>query len=352
VRSRRSAPQTKKVKERFFVRVASDDGEVSFFDATDHIGKKMPFSDPKATLAMRVDDTSIGFSLLHTTKRTAKSVADSPVEFPRGPLARLARKAQQVEKTVATELTTGQLVLELDNEFYLLELHRDESGVATVQDPTEEEDREINLPKSALRVGLYLHSPAVRRTVGVSFIGFLGKPHGAETLVRIASQILYSMSQVVEFRILAHLETVDVPRSTSTWTASTQTQATTKEAAYVYDVRLYTEANPPTLAKEGTVGVVIDLEHANPTTGRLLYQLYPDEQLTDDFPHYRAAFEQAVTMLLSQQLGDDDIAMITYDIVLGAVTAETVERLTEALTSTPGIDVTPSQFQLRMPQAA
>lgn len=352
MRSRRTAQPTQKVKERFFVRVASEDGEVSFFDATDHIGKKMPFKDPKATLAMRVDDSSIGFSLLHTTKKTAKSVADNPVELPRGPLARLARKAQQVEKTVAPDLSTEQLVLEIDNEFYLLDLHRDEAGVVTLQDPTEDEDREVALPKSALRVGLYLHSPAVGRTVGVSFIGFLGKPNGPETLVRVASQILYSMSQVVEFRILANLETVDVPRPTTAWSASAQTQATTEEASFVYDVRLYTEENPPALAKEGTVGVTIDLEHANPTTGRLLYQLHPDESLADEFPRYRAAFEQAVTLLLVQHLDEEDIAGITYDIVLGSVTTETVGRLMEALTSASGIDVTPSQFQLRVPQAA
>ena len=76
-------------KEAFYVRVEASDGIIAFYNATEHVGKTMPFSKPRATCAMRVSPDAVSFSLLHLTNKNAAVIAAKPVTLPRGPLSRL-----------------------------------------------------------------------------------------------------------------------------------------------------------------------------------------------------------------------------------------------------------------------
>ena len=51
----------KVAKEAFHIRVESSDGAVAFYNATDYVGKLMPFAKPKATCAMRVATEAVSF---------------------------------------------------------------------------------------------------------------------------------------------------------------------------------------------------------------------------------------------------------------------------------------------------
>jgi hypothetical protein len=96
----------------------------------------------------------------------------------------------------------------------------------------------------------------------------------------------------------------------------------------------------------GTVSVEVDLDQANHTTGRLLYQFAPDETLAPYFDSYRAILESTVSTLVRNHLGDDEVKAITVDIVLGEVSTGTLERLRESLLlMVNGLDLTPRLFQ-------
>ena len=68
------------------------------------------------------------------------------------------------------------------------------------------------------------------------------------------------------------------------------------------------------------------------------------------FDTYRTSIEHAITQKLRTHLGDDEIKLITVDIVMGAVEAGTIERLRGALdTCQAGFDATPSQVRDHIP---
>ena len=90
-------------KEALFIQVPSPDGTVEFHDATSHIGKSMPFKNPKATCGMRVHDEVVAFSLLHLTKKTATAMAEKELLIPRGPLTRVEKRAEEL----AAEIFAG-----------------------------------------------------------------------------------------------------------------------------------------------------------------------------------------------------------------------------------------------------
>ena len=110
-------------------------------------------------------------------------------------------------------------------------------------------------------------------------------------------------------------------------------------------VKLFNNDVAPILLAEGTLGVKVDLEHANPTTGKLLYHYTPSEELKDHFESYRTLIDSTITTLITNNLGLEEVSGITYDIVLGGVEAGTVERLKDAIESILGLDCTPTQFR-------
>jgi hypothetical protein len=389
---KKQAPRVKPKasREAFFVRIDAGDGKVAFFDATEHVGRIMPFRKPQATCAMRVSDGVVSFSLLHMTKKTATTLTAKPVEMPRGPLARLERRAVQFE-----DLADGEIIVEIterimkpreevktpapENEpvvaladlfqdaaeapaadlaeyfaesekgprpdaemkvdLYRVKVRRDENGVATIEDTDE---TVIELPKSAVRLSVYLRSPSVPRVLAVGFIGHLGRPGNMESVARMAGLVINSLSHLTEFRLLSGIETVALGASPA---KPVVTRVRQKEERAQFEVRGYFFEENAAPVAQGGVLVEIDLEHANPTSGRLLCAYTPEPHLAEVFERYRSVFDAGVGQAMRALLGEDGIEQITFDIVLGGVDQGTVDRLRDAGASIGGIDCTPTQFR-------
>lgn len=331
--------QNKARKEAFFVRVPAADGNVSFFNATEYLGKEMPFTKPQATCAMRASGSSVVFSLLHLTKRTAANIVDSPIELPRGPLSRLERKSAQ-----AAELEPGQIIVEVGEATHRFDIVIDDAGVARLEIVGDADADQLELPMRALQMSLYFKSPVVDRTVAIGFIGHLGKPGTMETVTRAASMVLFSISQLVEFRILSGIETITVPATAGRWTAAAVRK---NEDKVVFEVPVWLFGENVEPLGNGPVTVEIDLDNANPSSGRLLCHYTPDESIAEAFNlGFKGIFDMAITELLRLHLGEDELASITYDIVLGAVESGTTDRLREAAATIEGLDFTPKQYRL------
>jgi hypothetical protein len=292
----------------------------------------------------------VAFSLLHLTKKAATSVVEAPLTIPRGPLARLARKAASADLTaeaMAIEVTYTDKDGEAETLSATLGIHRDEAGIISLD---ADEPGGFELPPRALRISLFMLSPvAGQRVLAVGFIGHLGRPGDPTTLVRVASQVLFSISQLTEFRILSGIETVAVPSAPNRHAPRAVVRKPSEQAIIAIPTRLYSGDTPPLPVAEGEVVVEIDLEHANPASNRLLFHIHPDAALAESFEAFRIVFDGAVNSLITQHLGHDDVANITYDIVLGDVDSRTVDRLKEALaTMADGLDCTPTQFRPRV----
>ena len=389
-------------KEAFYVRVEASDGIIAFYNATEHVGKTMPFSKPRATCAMRVSPDAVSFSLLHLTNKNAAVIAAKPVTLPRGPLSRLERRAisyapmaadrvvvelssQPAEDAVSNEAVDqngldGLFVAEdtaLESglndlfaedtkstetavvagktgrrpmkpavvETFECTIRRDENGVARLEAVGEE--HVFELPRGAVHVSLYLASPvaSIKRTLAIGFIGHVGKPGTNETVTRVASMVLNSLSHLPDFRILGGIETCVVPASPGRGGASkTTAKRTSDKVAFPVHVYLFDEQTA--MVASGYVGVDIDLENANPSTGKLLFVFTPEKALESVFDRYRGVVERAVTDSLFANIGEDVLSNIVYDVVLGSVSAATIDDLKNFGKSIPAFDLTPAQFRV------
>ncbi len=387
-------------KEKFYVRVEAGDGGVAFFDATDHVGKTMPFAKPRATCAMRVSPEAVSFSLLHLTNKNAQNIASKPVVIPRGPLARLERRAVSYAPLEPTRLIvelssrpagaaneeestgglddlfgdapatglgdlfeetaaeTGSGAVEGEDtekpkkkpmrpaviEQFELVLRRDENGVAHVE--AKDDDHSFELPRGAVHVSLYLASPikSVNRVLSIGFIGHVGKPETMETVTRVASMVLNSLSHLPDFRILSGIETCVVPANPNRGERKAAQRQASERVQFPVRVYLFDDQTQP--LTNGLVGVEIDLENANPTTGKLLLNLTAEKSLEELFDRYRPVIERAVMDQLFAALGEEGLSNIVYDVVLGSVTASVVDDLKKIGKSFPAFDLTPSQFRV------
>lgn len=323
-------------REAFFARVVGPDDSLTFVNVTDHIGKPLPFRKPKATLAMSVTDTAVFFSLLHITTKSASKAADKPISMPRGSFAKAQRKL-----TTLDPVGGGDCLVEFEGEQHRFRIERDGAGLARLHwDDLENDEPVLKLDGRATQLSLTLWSEAAGRPLAISFIGHVGKPGNADTILRAASMVLYSMSGLPEFRILTGIDVVDVPPPANRYAATVASRRSAGRAALELPVWLFSEASLGEPVGSGTVEVEIDLENANPTTNRLLIKLTPGDTLTELFDRYRSTMDGAVMERLRTTLGDDDVSTITYDIVLGSVSVGTVERLVDALKGIGGLDLT------------
>jgi hypothetical protein len=331
-------------KEAFFVSVATGDG-VSFYNVTDHIGKEMPFTAPKGTCAMRASTDAISFSLLHLTKRAATNIVAAPIQMPHGPLARLERKAAQFG-----DIDVADVVVEhgVDDEnrpvLHRMKISRDENNVASLE-MAEGDDVVFELPKGAVNLSIYLKAPRLNRVIGVGFIGHIGKPGDDSTLTRAVSMALFSLSQLTEFRILSNIETVDVPNPPARTGVRRPVRQTRDKAVHTVQTRLFSADPQPQAVGQGHVVIEVDLDNANPASGRLLFHYTPSDEIAAAFDAYRAVYDGAIATEVTKVLGADEITNITYDIVLGAVDSGAIERLNTALRTVTGLDLTPSQYR-------
>lgn len=342
------SPRPRASKEVLFARVAAPDDTVAFHNVTSYIGKPMPFNAPQAVCAMRASASIVAFSLLHPTKKAAKATAEKPLEIPRGALQRLERRGTALNTD--KEIGADDLVIELTGgtpaapeiSVYRLKLERDENGVLSLE--SEGEDDTFVLPKQALRISLYMRSPVVGRLLAVGFVGHLGKPESTETVRRAAAMVLFSATQLTEFSVLSGVETVTVPANSARY-APRPTRAPSEKAVATIPVYLFTGGDAPASVAYGTVKVEVDLMSANPTSNRLLFHYTPSAEIADHFEEYRAVVDSTISAHVRDVLGNDDVANITYDIILGDVSSGTVGRLREALEeASAGFNFTPTQF--------
>lgn len=337
-------PASRARREAVYVRVPAPDDTAEFHDVTDYVGKTLPFTSPKATCAMRVTEGAVSFSYLQLTKRAVSSLLAKPLDIPRGPLARLDRKAQ----SLGSELGEGELLVEFEEQQYRFTIERDDNNVIELVTP--DDDVELELPKSALQMSLYLRSPLVAdRVISVGFIGHLGKPGSPEHVRRVASKILFSLSQLGNFQVLTQIDTVVVPPAPRTAPRPVRSsRRETDRAVMTIPVWLYSPDNPPAPVGHGEVVIEVNLEAANSAQGQLMFEVTPQGDLADVFPPYSQITKSTVATLVRANLGDDDVRAIAVEIVLGEAGASTVQRLRDALGSIAetGLDLTPSMYQL------
>lgn len=334
IRGDKMTIKTKARKEALFMRVTAPDQTVEFHEVTPFVGKPSPFKNPKATLAMRVTDASISFSLLHLTKKSASGISSKVIDFPHGPLSKIERTC--LSENILEDNTLEAIV---NGETFTYHMDKDANGVVTL----EGEDGSLELPKGVIQVILKMKTPTITRPVFIGFIGHLGKPGGMETVRRVASMILFSMSQLLQFRVLTEFETVRVPSAPRS--IARPTRKPEERASAAFPVWLFNE-EASSLVASGEIICEIDLDQANPSTGRLLLKLAPSDSISEFFDQYRNSVDLAVTQKLRGYLGDDEMKMVTVDIVMGEVSSGTIERLNLALAPTiEGFDITPSQFR-------
>ena len=110
-----------------------------------------------------------------------------------------------------------------------------------------------------------------------------------------------------------------------------------------FSVKVFLFEEDITPVSRGDVGVEVDLRNANPSSGRLLYLFEPDAEVAPHWDRYREVFEMSISEYMRLALGNDEIAAMTYEIVLGSVDSGMIERLRDAATSVQPLDLTPTQ---------
>lgn len=325
-------------KEALFVQVPSPDGTVEFHDVSSHLGKLMPFKNPKATCGMRVSDEVVSFSLLHLTKKTAVSMLTKEIAIPRGPLTRVERRALEL----AAEIADDEVVIESDLGVQRCKLTRDANGVAELEPVGD--DTAFELPREAVKLSIYTRNALLGRLVAIGFIGHPGRPGSQENLRRIASMALFSLTQLSHFRVITGMVSVVVPAAART--AVVAVRKAEDKAQIEIPLWLFADGNPPTPRVNGSVLCEVDLDLANPSTGKLLYHFTPSAEINDVFEEYRNVLDATVTEVLRTKLDDAEINSIAIEIVLGEVDSRTAGRVRDALQGLAGgLDLTPHQRQ-------
>jgi hypothetical protein len=332
------------VKEAFFVRilVPDDDGgdaRAEFVPATAHVGRPMPYRRPLAICALAVWEDVVALSLMHLSRRAAAKVSGSVVHMPRLLLARLRERALREQ-----DLSPGVVVATDGTSRWRFELRRDDAGVATLEaDPEDFAPKAVTLSGRPVQLSCFTGS-VVGRRLALGFSGHLGKPGSVDTADRLVAMVLHSAAGLGEFRVLAGFEAVRVPPRVGRWGLPAGPGLRDRAAAH-WEVGIFDLDAAP--VRSGKVEVEVDLESANPATGRLLVHLRGLEGLDDgDVAAHRGAVEAAVAEVLRSAFGDE-LDQIVYDVVLGEVSSGTVERLRAALGSVAGVDVSPHGYRLR-----
>jgi hypothetical protein len=338
--------KSRPIKEAFFVRSPTPDAPLGlFFNSSAYIGKPMPHTVIKTTVAMSVVDGVAAYSVLQPTKAAAKTIAAADVVMPKAGLTRLQRRAKEIDKGEKDlSLGANELLLEMDNTFYRLNYNTDDSGLLTLETAPDQEDATFDLPMRGVQVSIYMRSPIRPIILAVSYMGHLGKPLTPETVTRAAAQVLNAISGLFEFRVLSKFEAAKVPAAPRSFAFRPAVRKNEDRVVFELGVNMFDAAREP--VKSGTVVVEIDLEHANPTAGHLLYNFTPSEEVAEEFPAYREIVGAAITSVLAKQLRDE-LSSIAIDIVLGDVDGGTLDRLRSAVGVLEGVDVTPLEYQTR-----
>lgn len=335
------------LKEAVFIQVRTPDENYIFFDETDSLGRKMKYDRPEATCSMRATTSAVVFSLLKFSNRTRAAAVEKRLELPRGVLDRAERRAEALSK----DLPENYIAVEIEDQVFPLTIKRDENGVTTLETPEGVDDAVIELPKRALRLTIVLRSPRGKKVVAGCFEGHLGKPEDKETVVRLAAFALNLLSGLPAFRLVAGVETVNVPPSPARYAAVRPTRKAADQVRVTVPVRLWTGDENPQPVAQTLVEVRVDLDTANPVSGRLLFHITPDPAAAEVFEAYRTVTSEAALALVSQYLGPDEVTDLVYSIALGELGEGDLERLRSALATVTGLDLNPKQWVVFNPAA-
>ena len=388
-------------RDAFFVRVVSSDGKAVFVNSSDAIGSPMPFQKPRATLAMSVFPEVVAFSLLHLTPKTAKNIKESPIAIPHGSMTRLRRRAAkhmdmtnqdfiielstrlpfapEPDETLPADTSDTPVSSDLDDLFAEVEpvsvpalaeaLPEADSATSDEEVPEKKrrtyqyeitswtgtltrtsshladleihDDTTIELPAHPLTVSLYFKSPSTGRMLAVAFIGHVGRPGSSESIERIASKVMSSILGLPEFQLLADMQGVDVPAGPGQESISSLDHTI---GSATFTLPTFCFSDDLELQGHGDVNVTIDLQNANPTSGKLFYSFQPVKPI-DGFAACEPMLEAAVSAALLDDLGADGISSITYDIILGGISNDTVHMLVTAGLSLGAVDLTPTKWR-------
>lgn len=324
-------------KEAIYIQVPTPDGAVEFHDATSYIGRKAPFKNPKMVCGMSVNSFAVSFSLMMLTKKSASGYASKDLSLPKPALHRLSRYA--AENTIED----GTALIEYEGKTQKCNLIVGDSGIAEL-DPTED-DINLDLPRGAVRVTVILKTQNLDRPIAVGFVGYPGKPGTPSSARRIAAMSLYNLTLLAPFRLLTRIETFTVPAGPR---SAAPQRAHIGEASAMVPIWLFTEGedgNPQALA-HGEVVASVDLDQANPTTGRPVIHLEPEESLAEHFEPYRANLAEVLSDVLVEHIGAQEMRELTVSIVLGDISEGHVGMLTDALKSvSSGYDLTTKAHQ-------
>lgn len=335
------------LKEAFFVQVMTPDKNLIFFDETNNLGRKNPYDKPEATCAMRASENVVSFTLLKLTNRTRAEVADAKLELPRGPLDRTDRRAVALSK----DLPANVIAVEIEDSVYHLTIARDENGVVTLDVPEGVEDASFEL-KGRLRMTIVMHSPRGSKILAAGFQGHMGKPGSSETVTRVTAMALNVLSGLTTFRMVSGIETVTVPASPARYAAARPALKASDRVRVLVPVRLWSGDAAPQPVGSTTVEIELDLETANPISGRILFHLKVPADVAEVFAPYESLVSDAALSLVQQHLGLDELSELVYSIALGELSAGDIERLRDAAATITGLDVNPREWVKFVPVAA
>lgn len=335
------------LKEAVFIQVKTPDDNLIFFDETDSLGRKMKYDRPEATCSMRATTSAVVFSLLKFSNKTRAAAVEQRLELPRGPLDRAERRAESLSK----DLPANVIAVEVEEDVHFLTISRDENGVATLETPEGVEDAAFELPRRALRSTIVLASPRGSKVIAAAFQGHLGKPETKETVVRVAAFALNHLAGLPAFRLVSGIETVNVPPSPARYAAVRPARKAADQVRVSVPVRLWTGDTAPQLIASTTLDIRIDLDTANPVSGRLLFHVTPPADVAEVFEPYRAVTSEAALSLVTQYLGPDEVTELVCSIALGELGEGDLGRLRDALATVRGLDLNPRQWVPFVPGA-
>lgn len=334
--------KTKPTKEAYYVQLKNADKSPIFVDVSAQLGKKPTFNSPLATCMMRVREEVILFSTMNLWKAMKQTLLETPLVLRPGPLAQLERKAASAN---TDELDTSRILVEVEDQTYTLSIKRDENGVAQLETEGDDEPS-IELPSRPVNVTFYLRSPRNNRLVVAGWKGFQNKPGTPETIVRLASTVLTHLTGLAPFSMISGITTVRVPAPPGRYQVITPKRAPEDRVKKVVPVMFWPTDNSEAI--QGSVTFEVDLDHANPSTGRLLFNSTPSKELAEVFNSFKADFEQGVNNKYIEHLGSDELSELVYNLVLGELGSGDIGRLREAAEKITGFHVSPGHAPREM----
>lgn len=360
---RASAPAAR--REDLYAQLTREEGNPQFFKITEFLGKAWPFDAPLATCALRITDQSATFSLMQLTRNTRVSLTEKPVTMPRGPMGQMAARLRQfAEAGIDVTDQTLHVVLHADRraegaeaaseDVYEYRIVRDERGCAKLEKFDDDTSPDtIEVPRGAVRMSLITRSPApAAKGLIVAAFAIIypiegGKP---STVRRLASLALSTLTGVREFRMLALIDSVDVPalrrptRGPKKTTSKAGNSVTGSILTHVFAPD-DGQTQPPH-AGTGRVEIAIDLTEIG-AGGKLQVKITPSEELTslfETYPGLGKGAEKAVLAHLDNHVEDAELERICYEVVLSEVTISSEEALRAGLSSLAALLLSPRQY--------